>query len=161
MMTRAERTESIGTLLTAITMVLAVLLVSIFAFWAKDAADRHRRAAHIRSVGTLKRAGMLAPRDALRTELGVERAIFGGPQPADAVLMGEVRLLQDKTRASLTSIIQQLRENSTGSARAGLAEISKARAAYDAMHPKVTQALAQPGDEAAPRPGIAMVGGDR
>ena len=144
MMTRAERTQSIGTLLTAITMVLAVLLVSIFAFWAKDAADRHRQAAHIRSIVTLKRA-MLAPRDALRTELGLERAVFGGPQAADAALMGEVRLLQDKTRLSLASTIQQLSENSTGSARAGLAEISKARAAYDAMLPKVTQALTQTG----------------
>ena len=74
MMTRAERTQSIGTLLTSVTVVLAVLLVSIFAFWAKDAADRHRQAAHIRSVVTLKRA-MLAPRDALRTELGLGSAV--------------------------------------------------------------------------------------
>ncbi len=92
-----ERTQSIGTLLTAVTVVLAVLLVSIFAFWAKDASDRHRQAAHIRGVVTLKRA-ILAPRDDLRTELGLERAIFrraaGGGRSADA----EVRQLAGQGR---------------------------------------------------------------
>lgn len=153
MMTRAERTQSIGTLLTAVTVVLAVLLVSIFAFWAKDAADRHRQAAHIRSVVTLKRA-MLAPRDALRTELGLERAIFGGPQAADDTLMRDVRRLQAKTRTSLASSIQLLEANSAGSARAGLTGIRKARDAYEAMLPKVTRALAVPG--AARPPGLEL-----
>ncbi|HEX2758868.1 MAG TPA: HAMP domain-containing sensor histidine kinase [Rhizomicrobium sp.] len=146
MMTHAERTQSIGTLLTAVTVVLAVLLVSIFAFWAKDAAERHRQAAHIRSVVTLKRA-ILAPRDDLRTELGLERAIFGGPQAADEMLMRNVRRLQAKTQASLAATIQMLEANSTGAARGGLKEIRKARAAYDAMLPRVTEALSRSGGE--------------
>ena len=141
-MVHAKRTQSIGTLLTAVTVVLAVLLVSIFAFWAKDAADRHRQAAHIRSVVTLKRA-MLAPRDALRTELGLERAIFGGPQAADEALMRDVRRLQAETRTSLAATIQLLDAN--GPPEAGLTNILKARDAYEAMLPKVTQALARPG----------------
>ena len=146
MMTRTERTQSIGTLLTAITVVLTVLLVSIFAFWAKDAADRHRQAAHIRSVVTLKRA-ILAPREDLRTELGLERAIFGGPQAADEALMRNVRRLQARAQASLASTIQALEANSTGAARGRLDEIRQARAAYDAMLPRVTWALARPGHE--------------
>jgi signal transduction histidine kinase len=153
MMRGAERTESIGTLLTAVTVVLAVLLVSIFALWAKDAADRHRQAAHIRSIVTLKRA-ILAPRDDLRTELGVERAIFGGPQPADEALMREVRRLQARTQASLAATVRMLQAQSTGAARVGLAEISKARSAYDAMLPSVTRALMRPA--AARPPGLEL-----
>ena len=60
---------SLAKLLTVITGFLVVVLVSVFAVFAKTAFERQRDAAHILSVVTVKR-DLLQAQEALRVEGG-------------------------------------------------------------------------------------------
>ena len=65
-----RRTQSFSHLVTAITAILVVALVSVFAWQAVRALNAQRAAMHIKTQAAIAR-DIVSVREALRVELGV------------------------------------------------------------------------------------------
>jgi len=138
-----RRFQSIGALLTAITGVLIVILISIFAISARDAFDRMRQAGDTLSVVRLKRS-MLAPNAYLRAEVGFERAAYFTSGPPSADLLQRLSSLHGRAEISLKSAISELRARPSAANTAGLAEILERHALCERLRLGVITALGQP-----------------
>ena len=138
-----RRFQSIGALLTAITGVLIVILISIFALFARDAFDRMRQASDTLSVVTLKRS-MLAPNQYLRSEVGFERAAYFSSGPPSADLLRHIASLHSQAEMSLKSVIGELHARPSTVNRAALAQILKEHARGVRSRPGAMAALGQP-----------------
>jgi hypothetical protein len=83
------RSLSIGTLLTAITSLLVLMLVSVFAISAIGAFNRQREAVHILSVVNITR-NTLSTKEDIRIEGGVAHAALAAPESASHEVMARM-----------------------------------------------------------------------
>ena len=139
-----KRLLSISTLLSAITGLLVVVLVSVFAIVAKTAFDRQREVSHILSVADITRS-MLTSKESLRADLGAVATALATPERASSKTNNEIIALHAKSEMALASIAEELRLHSSNRPSPGLAEILKTKAIYSKLFPKVAAAILLPG----------------
>jgi len=127
---------SIGTLLSAITALLAIVLVTAFAAAAHHAYDRKQEATRILSVIRIER-GILLIKERLREEIsGATLAAHGASHPALAALHG-------RTNAAVDSVLRDLAASTPIDPAAALPLTHARRRNQDAFR-AVTAVLAQP-----------------
>ncbi|HKU65214.1 MAG TPA: response regulator [Rhizomicrobium sp.] len=135
-------TQSISVLLSAITCVLVVLLVSVFAVLAKRAYDERRAAQSVAENVDMARQ-LLSVRAIVRDASSVITANYDSEEifsqaKADALLANQRRL-----RNEIHAITVQLSRRVDGEANK-VAKITKLAAAYDTFMPQIVRALQQP-----------------
>lgn len=121
---------SIRTLLSAITGLLVVLLVSIFAISANDAFERKQAAARVLSIVNLTR-NTLAAKENIRIEGGVAHAASTAPDVVSAATVARMFELRAKTNSAVDTMIDQFRKRSPGQTSPALAELIASRAGYE------------------------------
>jgi len=95
---RMKRHLSIGFLLSAITMLLVVVLVSVFALLAQDAYRQYSHAKHVLQVTQLARA-MITARGDMRSESGSMSMVLSRDTASDAATVAAIRATHAKTFA--------------------------------------------------------------
>ena len=123
---------SIRTLLSAITGLLVVLLVSIFAVSANDAFDRKREAARILSIVNITRT-TLSAKENIRIEGGVAHAVLVAPHAADAETIARMIDLHSRTDTALASMADQFKAQFASRIPPTLGEVLASKAGYDAI----------------------------
>ena len=137
-----KRFQSIGVLLSAITGLLVVLLVSVFAFSAKQAYDRREAAARLlRTVDVLN--DDFAAEEALRLQQGVINMAMAKPSPADPATRANIQRLHDAADAAVRA------SHKTASAEAAgpipnSARIRQAKALYEKRYAEALASLSHP-----------------
>ncbi len=126
-----KRFQSIGMLLWAITGLLVVMLVSIFAVTATAAFEHEQEAARILTTIRIER-DILAVKEHIRAELSAVGLahVRAGQEARDARSLVRIAARNARTRAALDSVIRQL-ESRFGEDTPGLAGLLAARAQYD------------------------------
>ena len=104
---------SIRTLLSAITGLLVVLLVSIFAISANDAFERKQAAARVLSIVNLTR-NTLAAKQNIRIEGGVAHAASTASDVASAATVARMFALRERTNSAVDTMIDQFRKQLSG-----------------------------------------------
>ncbi len=134
---------SVSTLLSAITGLLVVMLVSIFATSANDAFNRKREAAHILSVVSITR-NTLSAKENIRIEGGVAHAALAATESASPEVIARMLSLRSKTDIALDLMTSQLRTQIATGNSPGLTDILTAKARYDAVFPRAIAAVRLP-----------------
>ena len=143
------RSQSIGTLLTAITSLLVLLLLSIFAVSAIGAFDRQREAAHILSIANITR-NTLVTKENIRIDGGVADVALAAPESASAEVTARMIALHAKTEEALVSMAGRLRTHLPQGTSPGLADILRRNALYNASFSQAIAAVQLPREQ---RPG--------
>jgi signal transduction histidine kinase len=137
--------QSLAKLLSVITGSLVVVLILVFAFFARTAYERQRDAAHILSVVTVKRDLWLA-QEALRLEGAVLDIAMEEPDPIDAGTAGAITRLHARSQQAFA----RMRDHHGQQLTDGYAEILQGSADYYKMMPRIMAAARLP-REARPR----------
>jgi len=140
------RSLSIGTLLTAITSFLVLLLLSIFAISAIDAFGRQREAMHILSTANITR-NTLVTKENIRIEGGVAFVALTAPESASAEVTARMIALHAKTEKALASMADQLRTYLPHGPSPGLADILRKNTLYNALLSQVIDAVQLPREQ--------------
>ncbi len=119
----------IRTLLSAITGLLVVLLVSIFALWASDAYEKKQVAARMLSIVNLMRS-TLAAKENIRIEGGVAHAASTASDVASAATVARMFELREKTNRAIDTMIDQFRQQHPEKSPPALTELVDSRAGY-------------------------------
>jgi signal transduction histidine kinase len=137
-----KRFQSIGVLLSVITGVLVVLLVSVFAYTAKQAYDRRETAARIlKTVDVLNQVFTAA--EMLRLQQGALSTALAEPDPfAAAERAGIQRLHKQSEDAINTTYRRSLDE--AGGAVPNLPQIRRAWALYEKRYGEALASLDKP-----------------
>jgi signal transduction histidine kinase len=131
--------HSLSKLLTVITGLLVVVLVSIFAIFARSAFERQRDADRILSVVTVKR-DMLSSQQALRLEGGTLDLAMEQTAPATKEMLDRIIALHARTQETFV----HLKRHTSSKLTSGYAEILEKNATYNKMLPRIMAAAAQP-----------------
>jgi HAMP domain-containing protein len=130
--------HSLAKLLSVITGLLVVVLVSVFAIFARTAFERQRDADRILSIVSVKR-DMLSAQEAVRSEDAILDLVLEDKKPASqSTLAMAVKL---HARAQETFAHLKTRSNQFTS---GYAQILGESAAYDRALPRILEAVALP-----------------
>jgi signal transduction histidine kinase len=138
--------HSLSKLLTVITGLLVVVLVSVFAVFARTAYERQQDASRILSIVTVKR-DMLLALQALRAEGGMLDLALEQKTPAAKSTLDQIAVLHARSMETFV----QLRRHDTGRLTKGYAEIVEKSDAYDRMLPAVLAIAAQPQEARSPQ----------
>ncbi|HJT42680.1 MAG TPA: response regulator [Rhizomicrobium sp.] len=137
-----KNSHSIRILLSAVTGFLVVVLVSVFALFAKDALDRKQQAERIASLVEIARS-VQASRGGLRAEGGYIDPDSWKPEPVSPARLRLITDMHAELRQSLANLIRQLGESPSGKSR-GLAEIVRRADHYDAVFQRNLRAVQVP-----------------
>lgn len=137
---------SIGTLLSATTGLVVLMLVAIFALAAIAAFERQRSAGHILSVVSITRS-TLSAKENIRIEGGVASAALTAPERASAEVVERMTMLHARTDAAVGSMVDQHEAKESGGASPHLADILKRRALYNAVFPRAIAAARLPKEQ--------------
>src|SRR5579872_6284144 len=120
-----KRFQSIGVLLSAITGLLVVLLVSVFAYSAKQAYDRREAAVQLlKTVDVL--SDVFAAQEALRFEQGEITTALSLDNPLDAPTRAKFEKLHSRSERALRETHQDSQAESDGE----VPNLPKIRAAW-------------------------------
>src|SRR4051812_25898181 len=145
-----KRHLSIGFLLSAITMLLVVVLVAVFAFLADGAYRQYRQAKHVLQVTQLARA-MITARGDMRSESGSMSMVLSRDSASDAATVAAIQSTHSKTFAELRQTISDLKQSPyTGSP--SLARVEDLAARYDRVSHETLDNIKRPLAER--RPGL-------
>jgi len=120
---------SIRTLLSAITGLLVVLLVSIFALSANEAYEKKQVAVRMLSIVNLMRS-TLAAKETIRIEGGEVHAALTAWQAVSPAVVGRMFERRANTNAAVTSMIVQFRKQLPNETSPALTEVLASRAGY-------------------------------
>ena len=137
-----KNSHSIRILLSAVTGFLVVVLVSVFAFFAKDALYRKQQAERIAAVVEIARS-VQASRGGLRAEGGYIDPDSWKPEPVSPARLRLITGMHAELRQSLANLIRQLGDSPSGKSR-GLAEIVRRADHYDAVFQRNLRAVQLP-----------------
>ncbi|MEY4706844.1 MAG: hypothetical protein RJB58_567 [Pseudomonadota bacterium] len=138
-----KRFQSIGTLLTAITGLLVVVLVSVFAYSALGAYQREEQARTVLSAVNGVRSIMSAM-VALRGELAIANLVLEAPDAAAPATMTRLRHLHRHSEAALDQMLREVARRPVADARSALAILRPADQRYRAMFARVIAAAGMP-----------------
>jgi signal transduction histidine kinase len=129
-------------LLSAITGLLVVLLISVFAYTAKHAYDRREAAVKLlETVDVLSE--VFAAQEALRLEQGEMITALAWPQPNDGATLAKLRVQHGVVDRALRQMTQSASIEADGPAP-DQDKIDRAWAVYDESHADAMAALAHP-----------------
>ncbi|HXS07784.1 MAG TPA: HAMP domain-containing sensor histidine kinase [Rhizomicrobium sp.] len=133
-----KRFQSIGVLLSAITGLLVVLLVSVFAYSAKQAYDRREAAVQLlKTVDVL--SDVFAAQEALRFEQGEITTALSLENPLDGATRAKLEKLHARSERTLRETHQDSRLESDGE----VPNLPKIRAAWTNYEKRYGEAMAQ------------------
>jgi len=138
--------RSVGTPLSAITGLLVVMLIAVFAVLADSAFQRQRDVAHVLAVVNIAN-DMLSSRQSLRKEGGVMFTALAEPKEVSDETRNHVAALHSKADAELNALIDRLKSYPGPQAADAIADIRASRIAYDRLFPAVIDILKQPTSE--------------
>jgi signal transduction histidine kinase/CheY-like chemotaxis protein len=139
-----KRDLSISALLSAVTGLLVVLLVSIFAVLAIGAFRGEQQADRILSVvGTARH--ILTAKQSVRLELGVANLALETPEPASDETVRQLDELQAKSMALLDMLLAEIRNRPGSNASAGYVELTKAGRVYRQLYPEIRAGIRMTG----------------
>ncbi|HYS46258.1 MAG TPA: hypothetical protein VEM35_07450, partial [Rhizomicrobium sp.] len=134
-----KRFQSVGALLSAITGLLALVLVSAFTISALSAYQREEQARTVLSVVNGTRNIMTA-KIALRGELAVANLVLEAPEAAAPATVARLRRLHAQSQTALDIVRREIAERSLADARSRLAILVRNDDAYRAIFSKVDAA---------------------
>ena len=133
-----KRFQSIGILLSAITGLLVVLLVSVFAYSAKEAYERREAAVQLlKTVDVL--SDVFAAQEALRFEQGELTTALSLESPPDAATRAKLQNLHKKSERALRETHQDSSLESDGT----VPNLTKIRTAWTLYEKRYGEAMAQ------------------
>ena len=137
-----KRFQSIGVLLSAITGLLVVLLVSVFAYSAKQAYDRRESAASLlKTVDVL--SDVFSALEALRLEQGEIGTALLQPAPADAAMRSRLEKLHKATEEARARTRRSSRLEADGPTANG-ARIAQRAEIFEKKYAEAMSLLGQP-----------------
>jgi signal transduction histidine kinase len=135
--------RSISLLLAAITAMLVILLVAVFAVSANTAYERQAEARNIFAAIELTR-DILATKENVREEQTLVHAALLAPAPADAPTLRRIASLHTRSNAVLRAVLPELKSrDQLGSQRAAALAV-KYFAHFDAVYMQVRENLSRP-----------------
>jgi signal transduction histidine kinase len=132
--------HSLSRLLALITSLLVVVLVSVFAIFAKTAFNHQSDAARILSIVTVKR-DMLSSQQILRLEGGILDMALEEEKPASKATLASLVKLHARSQA----ILARLKQHTANQFAEGYSQILEKNAVYHRMMPRLLAAAALPG----------------
>ena len=133
-----KRFQSIGVLLSAITGLLVVLLVSVFAYSAEQAYDRRESAVQLlKTVDVL--SDVFAAQEALRFEQGEINTALSLENPPDAANRAKLEKLHARSERALRETHQDSQQESDGE----VPNLPKIRAAWTVYEKRYGEAMTQ------------------
>ncbi|HEY4275873.1 MAG TPA: HAMP domain-containing sensor histidine kinase [Rhizomicrobium sp.] len=137
-----KRFQSIGVLLSAITGLLVVLLISVFAYTAKQAYDRREAATKLlQTVDVL--GDVFAASEALRFEQGEMTTALALRAPDNGALLTKLKKLHLASAEALAATRQSASTEANGPIP-NIREINRARDAYNAAYAAAIADLERP-----------------
>jgi signal transduction histidine kinase len=130
-------------LLSAITAVLVVVLVSVFAVSAHSAFQHQREANRILSVVHTAR-DVLSSKEVVRVDLGIIYAALEAPEAASPSTVGRITELHARSERALRSVLEKLRARQSIDTQRGFAQVLKDYAHYRTVIPQVVAAVQLP-----------------
>jgi signal transduction histidine kinase len=141
-----KKFQSIGVLLSAITLLLVVLLVSVFTYSAEQAYAKREAADHVLKTVDVLRHVYLAE-DALRSEQGSVNTALTLQQPVSPPLKELIQRLHKNAAAAIAAAYDSSRAESGGGPTPNGARIRRDLLAYEQRHAEVMRALNLPGEQ--------------
>jgi len=135
--------QSIGTLLSAITGLLVVVLVTSFALSAISAYEREKQSRMLVSVVSGAR-NIMSPMIAVRAEVTLANLVLEAPEAAAPGTVAELRRLHAGTNAALDLALREIVQRPFSDAKSRLALLLRARNEYLALFPRVVAAIQRP-----------------
>ena len=136
-----KRFQSIGVLLSAITGLLVVLLVSVFAYSAKQAYDRRESAVRLlKAVDVL--SDVFAAQEALRFEEGEVGTALSLPGPVSATMRAKLEALHKTSERALRETHQDS-SLETGGGIEAVPNLTHIRAAWILFEKRYGEAMTQ------------------
>jgi signal transduction histidine kinase len=130
--------HSLAKLLSIITGLLVVVLVSVFAIFARTAFERQRDADRILSIVSVKR-DMLSAQEAVRSEDAILDLVLEDKQPASPTTLALAANLHARSLKTFDHL-----KNHSNQFTSGYAQILEESAAYDRALPLILAAAALP-----------------
>ncbi len=149
---------SIKILLQAVTGLMALALVVIFATSAERAYRKRATAEHIRAVVGISRDLFMAMQT-IRVERGTVNTSIETASPADSEIRREITVLRTRSNTALDSALAKSKDMGILESDAGLSKILSARAEFDRMRVSVDAALLLSKGERPPTMGGLWVAG--
>jgi signal transduction histidine kinase/DNA-binding response OmpR family regulator len=143
-----KRNWSIAALLSAITVILVVLLVSVFAWSAKSAFAEHQEARAVAENVDLARQ-LLAVRGLMRGEATTLTVSFETDAPLSPAELAAFRAEHGRTMAAINAVVERLQRNPSHDRRR-VADIIAWSKAYDSVIAEVAIAFTRPRAERDP-----------
>jgi signal transduction histidine kinase/DNA-binding response OmpR family regulator/HPt (histidine-containing phosphotransfer) domain-containing protein len=144
-----KRFQSIGTLLSAITVLLAVVLVSTFTISALGAYQREEEARTVLSVVTGIR-NLMSAKVAVRAELAVANLVLEAPEAASPAAVADLRRLHAQSKSTLDTVKREIAQRPYDDAKSRLAVLLGADHQYRTMFARVDAAVRKPRQERDP-----------
>ena len=138
-----RRTQSISHLVTAITAILVVALVTVFAWQAVNALNAQREVVHIKTQSAIAR-DIVSVREALRVELGVIIGAMSSREAASPALLARLQRTHDRAIRVLQPLEKALENDPVQHGAGDITKLVIAHARYEAVFPRVLAALRLP-----------------
>jgi two-component system OmpR family sensor kinase len=136
------RSHSISVLLAAITSMLVILLVSVFAVLATQAFKRQQSAQHTLAVVDVVLEMLSAAQD-IRNEGGLEYTTLTVPEAASPETIKQISVLHAKADDAIKALFRHLRRQRPVD-ETFIAGVEKLWNSYRRLHPAVLDAAKQP-----------------
>src|SRR6185503_17025537 len=131
-----KRFQSIGVLLSAITGLLVVLLVAVFAYSAKEAYDRRQAAVQLlKTVDVL--SDVFAAQEALRFEQGEISTALALKEPIE----GPTRAKFEQLHARSETALRKTHQDSSLESNGDVPNLPKIRAAWTLYEARYSEAM--------------------
>ncbi|HLI20982.1 MAG TPA: hypothetical protein VKV32_07680, partial [Stellaceae bacterium] len=153
-----RKRASITVLLQAVTGLMALALIGVFATAAENAFTRRVAAEHIREIVGISRDLFMAMQT-IRVERGTGNTGIETATPIDRETEREIAALRVRSNAALDSALAQIAQMGIPSSDKDVAQILDARATFDRIRSAVDAALQQPKDHRLPGLGGLWVSG--
>jgi signal transduction histidine kinase len=131
---------SIKILLQAVTGLMALALVALFATSAQQASTRRNTAEHIHAVVDVSR-DLFVAMQTIRLERGTVNAGIDAANAIDPDTRREIDTLRKRSNAALNSALAKVKELGIPESDAGLSKVGSARAEFDRMRNSVDAAM--------------------
>jgi HAMP domain-containing protein len=138
-----DRFRSIGTLLSAITGLLVVVLVSTFAMSALSAYQREEQSSRVLSAVNGVRTIMSAM-VAIRSELAIANLVLEAPEAAAPATVTRLGILHRHSETAVDQVLREVAQRPIVDARSALAILRPADQRYRVMFARVTAAARKP-----------------
>jgi signal transduction histidine kinase len=135
--------RSIGLLLSAITAMLVILLVSVFAVSANTAYVRHSDAKRVLATIDLTR-DILAAKENVRAEQALVHAALLTPAPVDAATLHRISSLHSRSNASLRGVLEELKARVRAGDESAISQAERNFANFNAVFAQVRENLSRP-----------------